>query len=631
MQSTLRLFKALPVETKTAKTDEALLQKTAQYGFIVTPEVIANYPDSTRLIDMINQAYGRSSVELNQSFHKSWAKVRDASDEQLVLEQIVHYLTTYGFEELGIYSEDSVYIPAEQLNAPELKDGIRLVVIKGLTKEEIKDKLLDLLGSGIALHKNTVEDVLDVASFVEIAEDDIDRVKNKEVRAALYDYFNIVPGNPTEFLRYVVYRATNKTLLIKNRALVNEIKDRDNIDITRYFEVYEREFGLARLAEVFYRYKPLFLAMRTNTKLKRIINRIRRLAVANHKPMKRDLLNDVTAGLKRGYNIDAESFERELAQASTFRKIRLAYALKFRTTRADSIMYRVRNGKSYAKEFGFDHPELAQSALETVMASIVKDIASNVAGKKVFIPTGMKYGLPATEKQFTGNLPSGSYAEIPRDMVCGVHWTNQGNHRIDLDLSIMNAEVGKIGWDSSYRTADGSVLFSGDMTDAPKPHGASELFYIGKEVRGVFIMFVNYYNYMENVPVPFKILVAHQVPARPNQHYTVDPNNIVAQANSVMDVKQKNLGIIVADNNSCRFYFAESNLGRGNSARGNAHTEQARKYLLNYYTDALLLNDVLIAAGAELVESPADADIDLSPEAIDKDSIIALLRSENNG
>src|SRR5438874_2551824 len=119
-------------------------------------------------------------------------------------------------------------------------------------------------------------------------------------------------------------------------------------------------------------------------------------------------------------------------------------------------------------------------------------------------------------------------------MVAGIHWENQNHHRIDLDLSIMSPEVGKIGWNGSYRTADRSILFSGDLTDAPRPKGASELFYIGKEARGVFIMFVNYFNYDEKVEVPFKILVAHEKPVNPQSHYTVDPNNIMALSNTTI-------------------------------------------------------------------------------------------------
>jgi hypothetical protein len=46
---------------------------------------------------------------------------------------------------------------------------------------------------------------------------------------------------------------------------------------------------------------------------------------------------------------------------------------------------------------------------------------------------------------------------------------------------------------------------------------------------------------------------------------------------------------------------------------------------MNSYTNAISLNDVLVQAGAELVDDVADADIDLSVEAIDKTSLIALL------
>lgn len=628
MESAIRLFKGLPVESKQGQINEDLLKQTLSKGFLFAPEVVAAYPDTAHIVELVDNAYGRSPEQLNQTFHKSWAKVRDASIEQLVIEQIIHYFTTYGFEALGIYDKDSVYVPNEQLNVPELEDGIRLVVIKGYTRKELREKLLSLLGSGVALHQDTIADVLDVANFVGLSDEAIDRVRNKEVKAALYNTLGKVPGNPTEFLRYIVYQATNKTLLIKNPASFAAIKGRDNQDIVRYFELYEKEFGLARLAEVFYRFKPLFLAFRTNSQLKQTINRIRRLAEHNHKPMPEDTLNTVTAQLKHEQPVLSDRFYQALATASLFRKIRLAYALKFRTTSADSILYRIRNGKSYATAFDFTNQAGAQAAYDVVMQSLTADIAQNVAGKKIFIPAGIKYGLPATEKQFTGDLPSGTYVELTGDMVVGVHWENQNQHRIDLDLSLMSPEVGKIGWDGSYRSGSKDILFSGDMTDAPKPQGASELFYLSEQARGVFIMFVNYFNFSQDIEVPCKILVAHEKPVNPETHYTVDPNNIVALSNTTMNVRQKNLGIIVADENSSKFYFAESDLGGSRSARGHEYVEQARKYLSNFYTNSIVLNDVLAAAGAELVHTVAEADIDLSPESITRTSILDLLRDK---
>lgn len=636
MQSTIRLFKGLPVDNKEvtkkvdskATTNHDVTLRTLAKGYMFAPEVLNHYSDYSHLEDLVNQAYGRSSEELNQTFHKSFAKVRDASIQQLVFEQIIHYMTTYGAERLGVFDEESVYIPGEQLDAPELKEGVRIVVIRGFTKAELKEKLMELLTSGVALKEKTVADVLDVATFVELTEADVEDVKNKEVKSALYDYFGIVPTKPIEFLRYVVFRSTNETLIIKNRALIDKIKEQKNLDVARYFDNYEKEVGLQKLAEIFYRYKPIFLAFRTNTKMKKTINKIRRLAKVNHKPMQEDILNTITARLqdRKWDTRDVATFNQAMKSTNVFRKIRLAYALKFRTTDADSILYRVRNGKSYAKEFNFENKKGARIVYDMMMKSIVETIRPNVEGKKIYIPKGVKYGLPATEKQFTGDLPTGTYVEVTDDMVAGVHWENQPRYRIDLDLSIQDAES-KIGWDANYRDSEQGIYFSGDITDAPKPKGASELFHVGGRARGVWLMNLNYYNYNSDVDVPFKILVAQETKENIEKNHTVDPNKIVALTNSEISVKQKTLGIIVADEESTKFYFAETALGKSITARGTDYAEQARKFLLNYYTDSIILNDVLTLAGAEIIDvAGQEIDIDLSPEAVDKTTILNLLK-----
>lgn len=632
MLSTIRLFKALPVESKNTNnshltTNEDLAKETLAKGFIFAPEVLAQYTDFTHLKDLVNQAYGRSSEQLNATFHKSFAKVRDASMQQLVFEQMLHYLSTYGAERMGIYSEESVYIPGEQLDAPELKDGVRIVVIRGLTKEELKTELMKLLSSGVALHEKTIADVLDVATFVGVDESDLEAVKNKEAKSALYDYLGVVPKKPVEFLRFVVFRSTNKTLLIKNPGLIKEIKEQKNLDVARYFDTYEKEVGLQHLAEIFYRYKPIFLAFRTNTKMKKSINKIRRLAVVNHKPMQEDLLNNITARLARREPVTSAQFKKALQDTNVFRKIRLAYALRFRTTDAESILYRVRNGKSYAKEFKFENKRGAQIIYDILMNEIVASIKPNVEGKKIYIPKNLKYGLPATEKQFTGNLPTGTYVEVAEDMVVGAHWENVDRHRIDLDLSIQNAN-GKIGWDSRYRDSENAIYFSGDITDAPRPQGASEMFHVGGTARGTWIMFVNYYNYDADVPVPFKIVVAHESKENIEKNYTINPANLEALSNTEISTKQKTMGLIVATEESTRFYFAEADLGKSITASGKDYTEHARKFLLNYYTDSIVLNDVLLAAGAEIVDQMEEGALDLSPEAVDKTTILSLLEEK---
>jgi len=249
--------------------------------------------------------------------------------ERLVVEQLAHYLTTYGqeqpaeyliekeeqwgvghlaekiieledFESGKIRHEDYVYIPKEKLEIPDLEiDGIRLVIIKGYTKEELKTKLLDLLSLGIALAEDTINDALDIAEFLELGEEDIKDIRNKEVKTALYDYLNLFPKNPTEFLRYVIYKVTGKTLLIKNATLIEEIKEKQDRAISRLFSRYATKYGLGRLAEIFYRFKPIFLAFRANDKLKPIINKVRKLAIKHHRPMPEDYLNTITAKIKK--------------------------------------------------------------------------------------------------------------------------------------------------------------------------------------------------------------------------------------------------------------------------------------------------------------------------------------------
>jgi len=630
MDSIIRLFKAVPIVYKSYSYDGFyMLEHTLKKGFVFAPEVISNYSfeELVGIIKKVEKEIGLSGEQMNSSFHKSWTKVKDSSMFQLVVEQLFHYLTTYGYEALGIYDKDSVYIPNEKLEVPELEDGITLTIIKGYTKKELKQKLLNLLNQGIALGEDTIKDVVDVSLFVDINEQEIEQIRNKETKAILYDYLGKFPESPIEFLRYVIYKSTKTTLLIKDKATIEKIKSEQNIDVLRLFKKYRDKHGLEKLAQIFFRFKPLFLAFKTNSGLKPIINKIRKLADVNHIPMKQDYLNDVTAKIKRGVPIIDLHLEEELHRVNTFRKIRLAYALNFRTKDVDSILYKIRNGKGYAKAFSFPNKTKAEGVFSTVLESIIQDIRKNVEGKRIYIPENVVYALPATEKQFTGDLPSGSYITIPSDMVVGIHWNNVNDHRIDLDLSLLNAKTGKIGWDAYYRNEDRSILFSGDVTDSSGIDGASELFFVKKQEKASFIMFVNYYNYDKEIIVPLKILVAKERPSDFGENYMVNPNNVICVAKTKIDKKQKILGLLVTYVDECRFYFSEVNIGRSISSFGNKYTDQSRKYLFDFYTNTISLNEVLKLAGAEIITEKTNVDIDLSLESLEKDKIIKLCSS----
>lgn len=610
--ATLRLFNAIQVNDRAAKfRSRDTLERSIRNGYILDPAVRAN--DVT--LETIESIIGISGEKANAAFHKSWAVVRDTPMEILVTQQILHYITTYGFEALGVFRDETVFIPHEVLGLPQIKESIPLTVIKAMTGLEILGAIISL-GSGIALSQETLDDIMVFVKAGDYNGGFVAEIGNRELRALLYDFYGLVPIEPTEFLRYLINKLTGESLLIKNNFLIEKIKGSDSILLDALLEDAPNN-----LASIFFRFKPLFLAMKIISGNKTFFNRLRKDANRLHRPMPEDYLNSVTAQIKGG-RLDTLVLAERLERASVFRKIRLAYALEYRLSPGDSIVYRVRNGRGWVT--GFEWPaglkEQTQRAQDIVLMSITSDIRENVEGKTIYIPPNVHYALPATEKQFTGHLPTGSFVSVPEDLIVGIHWQNT-DKRVDLDLSVISGS-GKIGWDASYRSGSRDALFSGDVTDAPAPLGASELLYLKRSVREPKVLMVNYFNFDEGDQVECKIIVAHEQAKSLDKNYMVDVSNIVATANITLAKRQAILGL-VAEN---RVYFANVSVGNSITSVNNDQATGTRRFLEKSLTSSLRLGDVLAAAGAVVVdERPSGEYVDLSPEALDKTTIIDLI------
>jgi hypothetical protein len=96
--ATLRLFKAVPVdgEGRTDPQQTAIVNRqTIPKGYLVAPAAIDVFSrefksGNTSVADEVEKLFGLDGDKLNSSFHKSFAKVRDASIWQLVTEQVMH-------------------------------------------------------------------------------------------------------------------------------------------------------------------------------------------------------------------------------------------------------------------------------------------------------------------------------------------------------------------------------------------------------------------------------------------------------------------------------------------------------------------------------------------------------------
>lgn len=630
VHSTLKLFNAVPVRTSRKKRpSEKVIEQALVNGLVISPRVVANYSEEElqEIIKIAGEEIGLSAEQMNACFHKSWGKVKHAPSMQLVFEQAMHYLTTYGFERMGIYDNKQIYIPHEQFDVPAFEGNFMLNTVNGLNRKELKEKLMILLESGVAL--SHMEEIMEICKFVGVVKRDLEKMKNREVMVRLFDMMDMLPTEPIDFLRYMVFKTTDSSLLINDQKTMRMIEERAD-ECSSYFQVYDEEVGYKRLGEIFNRFKPLFMSFKGGRNMSPIINKISHLSKKYHKTLPMSVMNNVTGLIKQGETITKDRvikamFMNELEQANIFRKIRLLSALNFRLNDPKGVVYKIRNGKAHVDEVLVDNMTEIQNVYNIVLESITNDL-KHLKGKKFHIPEGVNYALPATQKQFTGNLPSGSYISIPNNMIFGVYWDNVKGNRIDLDLSVNSIVSGKIGWDRSHRNSDRTIMFSGDMTDAS--NGASELFYVRRVTNDILVLNLNYFNFRADIPVPFKIMIGQETPYQFGSNYMINPNSVKAMAKTEAKERQMILGLVVMNDEGCRFYFNQTNQGNLISARGGGETELVRDYLINSTTGMINLNDIIEFCGGELVSSLeryTEGVIDLSPDVVDKTTFISLL------
>jgi hypothetical protein len=464
-----------------------------------------------------------------------------------------------------------------------------------MTKEDVLEAIIQL--SNIALAENTLNDIMTIIRGNKYKSSFVERINNHELKARLYKEYNLVPSKPVDYLRYMVNELTGQSLLIKNDDLIQKLRWADQQRLDALLKKAPKN-----LAEIFFRYKPLFLAMKHASNNKRFFNQLRKLADTMHKPLPEDYLNNVTTYISNG-TLNLFKLDRELQKVNAFRAIRLAHALNFRLQNPNSIVYRVRNGKGWAAEFD---SKIDERMTDVALQITLSHIGSRITDTPIYIPPNIDYALPATEKQFTGNLPSGSSIKVDKNLIFGIYWEDV-NHRVDLDFSVFTAD-NKVGWDGNLKT--GSILFSGDLTSAPD--GATELFYVKENYNEPLIMNINFFNMWQGASVPTKLIVGQQKVSDFNKNFMID--DILFSTEIKTDKRNVTAGL-VADG---RVYFSKVSLGTSVTAVYNDVAKLARQYYINSLTNILTLDDVVEVHR----EKPEGEFIDLSQ--VDKTSILGL-------
>jgi hypothetical protein len=407
----------------------------------------------------------------------------------------------------------------------------------------------------------------------------------------------VLPKDTVEFLRYVLFKTTGETLLIKNCETIAAIKVSD-FNPEKLFV----SFGLENLAEVFNRFKPLFLAYKA--KCSSIVNKISKLSKSNHKPLVQNPLNMVT------HRLIGDSELHWLENATPFAMFKALSACHSRQNGQDNFVYHIRNGKSWTTK-----NQLSEGQNNVMTANtdlIIQSLKNrcNLSGKKFYFPKEVEYALPTSEKMFVGNVPTGTKFYGER-LAVGIYWENSWGAN-DLDLSAMSISGSKVGWNSSFH--DGDLTYSGDITNAP--NGAVEYIHVGNNCDSEYLMINNVFD--GEPDCKYKIVVGDA--PRVSEKYMMNPNKVAFECVTNSVQKQTILGMLLPL--AKRRCFVLLNFGKGNTrvSRGTEGIEALKQQ----WTNPLSFKEIVMTLGAEIVSCPEDADHDFSLDNLDKSSFLKI-------
>lgn len=588
----LNLFgKAVVTENNTSYV--ALNKKAAVAGYLVHPNL-----SNKGVLDWILS----KKANYGTTFYKNWGSVISGKFD-LWEEACKHYTSTYGTDFKG-----KTYVVNDGAEVP---DFTSLKVIMPIEISEVIDRCRGMLYSGIALKQETIDAIFAILDDFSTSQNgdgavnylDINKVKNKEAKLYLYKRLNLVPSDSTEMVRYLIYLATGKSLLIKDKQTLSLI-EASKFNFNELVDAY----GIANLSSVFYRFKPIFLAFKkANRKNKSIVNALRKLAEKNHEPYQHGFLENL---LSRK-NVDLEALAERLKTATNFTKVKLLQTINVRNKFLNLNAFGIRNQKLFIKENAVPKHGVGQydAIYKIIYASLVESLSQKACN--VTIPNGVNIKLPTSEKSFIGNYPLGTSFDFSEtDNIVGINWRGEDGAN-DLDLSLMAIDGKKYGWNSDYYNDRRSVIYSGDMTRAYPE--ATELFYTSKEFTPSIVK-VNLFNGAPNSK--FKFFLAKEKITKMNSNYMVDPNNIVVNVDCEMDSREKMLGVITDK----QFILAQFRTGRGMVAYHSV-TDKYTEYALSTLDCYISLWEVLVDAGFKIVDEGADVDL----RNLSKDTLINLL------
>lgn len=519
-------------------------------------------PESLCYIWLYEYMIGEMDVNYNSTFYKQWNDIKDKSRLELAFDQIRHYMSTYGTN-----FEGQTWIPND-LDCPEF-DFKNLKLLESITLEEVEEKVKTIAYGKSALKSETIYFI--VKNFKNIL--DIEKVGVRQIKLRLIDEdYNFKNGQ--ECLNWILWKYYGIEMLIKNKETLDKINPNGS-----EFIVFNNNKKI--LSTCFLRNKDVFLKFKKSENLRPIINKIRKLAKTNHKPM------PVSPWLQLDKLNDPERLNL-FKNASILKLVQMYNALNNPTG-----YYVIRNGKAWYKG------TIDRKVLPVILNELLLVIVSKVPkDKKVFLPKGIELAMPMSEKNFIGDIPLGSYVQCKdKNTMIGIYWRNEwGVQDLDLHAKTINGEV--LGWNSIFHTED--IVYSGDMTNAD-PEATEIMWFKENPIESI----VNVLKYNGDPNYKMKFFLAQEDTTDFCRNYMVDPNNIIYETEMLVENKSD---ITMGFFKEGKFYFHSCQIGNG--CIPNDIREQILKHLIQM--KYLTVREVLEKANVEIVDSPDEDTVSLN-------------------
>lgn len=544
-----KIFGKVIITDKTKVAFNLMNAQSLKQGIFVPEELCYDW-----LYDHLNSI----DFNPNSTFYKSWENIISKTRIEIALDQILHYLSTYG---TGFEGETFTLNDGTAIDFPfkELK------VLEGITQEELIPEIQKLGYSNIAFSDEILNFLYENKQYLEI-----DKIKNRTLKMmCIPNDYQFHDGQ--ECLNWILYEFFNITMLIKNRETLARILPREDL-----LPVLERNKEV--LASVFLRNKDVFMQFKKCKELCHIVNVIRKLATKLHKPMKKSPWLELE-------KLTYSEREKLFKSASIFKLTQMYNALNNPTG-----YYVIRNGNAFYKE----------SALREINNSLLAEILNVIVSKipkveSVALPKGIELAMPTSEKNFIGEIPLGSTVNCAnKNTLIGIYWRNEWGAR-DLDLHAYTIHGTSIGWNAGYNSND-EIIYSGDMTNA-NPEASEVFWFKNQPVDSI----VSVSEFSGDYKYAYDIFIAQESITKFDRDYMVDPRNIIYKTRMNFEDKSN---VTLGYFKNGKFVFHSCNVGHGQIPN------DWRSKILNHLMECsyLTIREILELAGIEISD---DAEIKL--------------------